>query len=153
MEGTEELDLPTRDIADATEMTTVNEVEEEGMTPVTGAMLKDGTYEVKVKSSSSMFRIAEAMLTVKDGEMTAVLTMGGKSYTWMYMDATDKIAAAADSDFIPYGVDGDGAFTFTVPVEALDKGIACAAYSKNKDQWYARTLLFRADSLPEGALK
>ena len=151
IEGTEQLDLPTRDIADATEMTTVSEVEEEGMTPVTGAMLKDGTYEVKVKSSSSMFRIAEAQLTVKDGEMTAVLTMGGKSYTWMYMDATDKIAAAADSDFIPNGVDGDGAFTFTVPVEALDKGIVCAAYSKNKDQWYARTLLFRADSLPEEA--
>ena len=37
--------------------------------------------------------------------------------------------------------------TYTVPVEALDEGIVCAAYSKNKDQWYARTLLFRYDSL------
>ena len=34
------------------------------------------------------------------------------------------------------------------PVEALDKGIPCAAFSKNKEIWYDRTLVFRADSLP-----
>ncbi len=152
IEGAQTVDLPKRDIADASDMTTVKEVEEEGMTPITADKLKEGTYTVKVKSSSSMFKIVDAQLTVKDGAMTAVLTMSGKSYTWMFMDATDKIAAAADSDFIPYETDGDGAFTFTVPVKALDEGIPCAAYSKNKDKWYARTLLFRADSLPEGAL-
>ena len=38
----------------------------------------------------------------------------------------------------------------TVPVEALDQGIPCAAFSK-KEKWYDRTLLFRAGSLPEEA--
>ena len=33
-------------------------------------------------------------------------------------------------------------------MEALDKGIPCAAFSKNKEIWYDRTLVFRADSLP-----
>ena len=47
----------------------------------------------------------------------------------------------------------DDEYSFTIPVEALDASIACASYSKNKDQWYARSILFRADSLPEGALK
>ena len=43
------------------------------------------------------------------------------------------------------------AHTFTVPVEALDSGIACAAFSKKKEIWYDRTLVFRADSLPMDA--
>ena len=144
--------MPTRDLADKTDYTAVKDVEEEGMTAITGDKVKDGTYDVEVKSSSSMFRITNAKLTVKSGKMTAVLTLSGKSYTWMFADGTDKIAAAADSDFIAYKEDADGAFTFEVPVEALDKGLSFAAYSKNKDQWYARTLLFRADSLPAEAL-
>ena len=49
------------------------------------------------------------------------------------------------------GVATDGGMSYTIPVEALDEGIACAAYSKNKDQWYARTLLFRYDSLEAAA--
>ena len=33
-------------------------------------------------------------------------------------------------------------------MEALDQGVACAAWSRNKELWYDRTLVFRADSLP-----
>ena len=32
---------------------------------------------------------------------------------------------------------------FEIPVEALDKGIECAAYSKKKETWYDRTLVVR----------
>ena len=46
----------------------------------------------------------------------------------------------------------DGAHTFTVPVEALNKVIDVAAFSKNKQQWYDRQLVFRADSIPEDAI-
>ena len=38
-----------------------------------------------------------------------------------------------------------------MPVEALDKGIDCAAYSKRKEMWYDRTLVFCASSLPQEA--
>ena len=151
MEGGATLDLPTRDIADATDMTTVKDVEEEGMTPVTA--VKDGVYEnVKVKTSSSMFKIVDATLTVKDGKMTAVVTMSGKSYTWFFMGSTEELVKADDSAFIPYKENADGSYTFEIPVEALDQAIVCASYSKNKDQWYPRAILFRADSLPEGAI-
>ena len=151
MGAEESADMPTRKLADDTDYTAVKEVEEEGMTPITGDKVKDGTYEIKGKSSSSMFHVSDAVLTVKDGKMSVTFTTT-KSYTWMFMGGTDKIAAAADSEFIPGVVNADGAMTFTIPVEALDQGIACAAYSKNKDQWYSRSLLFRADSLPEGAI-
>ena len=140
-----EMLVPKRDLADASDMTAVDEVVEEGMTPITGDRIADGTYKVEVKSSSSMFKVTNAVLTVKDGKMTATFNTT-KSYTWMFMGATDKIAAADLSDF-QEGKLVDGAMTYTIPVEALDQGIVCAAYSRNKDQWYARTLLFRYDSL------
>ncbi len=142
---------PTRDLADKTDYTSVKEVEEEGMTPVTADMIKDGTYDIKAKSSSSMFRVNDPKLTVKDGKMTVTFTTT-KTYTWFFNGPTDKIADAADDAFLA-GKETDAGLSYTIDIEALDQGIACAAYSKNKDQWYARTLLFRADSLPEGALK
>ena len=40
-----------------------------------------------------------------------------------------------------------------MPVEALDQGLPCAAFSRKKEKWYDRTLLFRADSLPLEAWK
>ena len=100
-----------------------------------------------------MFKITGAKLTVKDGKMTAVITMSGKSYTWFFMGEKEKIANAADSEFIPFVEAADGTYTFEIPVEALDQVIPCAAYSKNKDAWYPRNILFDADTLPEGALK
>ena len=143
----------TSDVADASQMTTVEEVVEDGMTPVYAADLLNGEYPVAFKSSSSMFRIESAVLTVKDGEMTAVLTMGGKSYLYVYPGTAQAAAAADEGAYIPFAENADGAHTFTVPVEALDAPVSCAAYSKNKELWYNRTLLFRADSLPVGAFR
>ena len=138
-------------VASADDMTTVEEVVEEDMTPVYADQLVDGTYEVTVDSSSSMFNITSCLLTVEDGEMTAVMTMGGTGYLYVYMGTGEEAAEADSSDFISYEENEDGTHSFTVPVEALDFGISCAAFSKNREMWYDRTLVFRADSLPEEA--
>ena len=45
----------------------------------------------------------------------------------------------------------DGSHSFVVPVEALDQATSCAAFSKKKELWYDRTLVFRADGLPAQA--
>lgn len=126
----------------------VEDVVEEGMTPIYGSDLKDGIYDVTVDSSSSMFSITKCALTVSDGKMSAVMTMSGKGYLYVFMGSGDEAAAADESSFIPFVEDENGDHTFTVPVEALDSGISCAAFSKKKEIWYDRTLLFRADSLP-----
>lgn len=126
----------------------VEEVVEEGMTPIYAGSLKDGTYDVTVDSSSAMFNITKCSLTVSDGKMSAVMTMSGKGYLYVFMGSGDEAAEAEESSFIPYVEDENGDHTFTVPVEALDSGISCAAFSKKKKIWYDRTLLFRADSLP-----
>ena len=65
------------EVATAEEMTTHEEVVEEGMVPITGDKIKDGTYPIAVASNSTMFNITDCTLTVKDGEMTARRQLAG----------------------------------------------------------------------------
>lgn len=127
------------------------EVVEDGMTPVTADMLQPGDYEVTVDSSSSMFSITSCTLHVTDSGMTADMTMSGTGYLYLYMGTVEEAQSADEKDRIPFTENADGTHTFTVPVTALDAGIECAAFSKKKEIWYGRTLLFRADSLPSDA--
>jgi len=69
------------------------------------------------------------------------------------MGTGEEAVAANEEDCIPFEENAEGEHTFTVPVEALDKGIPCAAFSKSKEMWYDRTLVFRADSLPMDAFQ
>lgn len=138
-------------VASAGEMTTVEEVVETGMTPVYASELKDGTYEVEMKSSSSMFKVDRCELRVENGTMQAVLYMTSQSYLYLYAGTAEEAAAASEEDYIPREDAGDGMGSYTLPVEALDTGISCAAFSKKREKWYDRTLLFRADSLPQDA--
>ncbi len=151
--GTETAESASADdqVATAAEMTTPEDVVEDWMQPITGNQIQNGVYDIKVDSSSSMFNIVDCQLLVQDGNMTAVMTMSGTGYLYLYMGTGEEAVQASEDTYIPYKENAEGAHTYTVPVEALDKGIACAAFSKNKEKWYDRTLVFRADSLPTGA--
>ena len=65
----------------------------------------------------------------------------------------EEAEKAGEADYIQAEESADGKNIFEIPVEALDKGIDCAAYSKKKETWYDRTLVVRADSLPADAYK
>lgn len=140
-------------VASADEMATVEDVVDENMTPIYGTQIKDGTYPIEVESSSSMFRIVECELTVKDGEMTAVMTMSGDGYLRLYMGTGEEAVEASEEDYIYYEEDSEGRQTYEIPVEALDMGIDCTAWSKRKEKWYDRTLVFKAATLPQQALE
>lgn len=124
------------------------EVGEEGMEPVYGEALKDGSYEIQVDSSSSMFRITECRLTVQDGKMTARMIMGGTGYEKIFSGTGEEAASASESEYIPYEELEDGRHSFCFPVPALDQKISCSAFSRKKQMWYDRDLVFRSDSLP-----
>ena len=151
-EETGEEPARTDQVASAGEMTTVEDVVEDWMVPIAADRLKEGTYPVAVDSSSSMFKIASSELTVAGGSMTAVLNINSTSYLYLYMGTAEEAAAAPEEDFISPVENAEGQNAFTVPVEALDKGIEVAAFSRKKEKWYDRTLVFRADSLPAEAL-
>ena len=119
--------------------------------PVSASGLNSGTYAITVDSNSSMFRVTDCALTVADGKMTAEMTMSGTGYLYVYPGTAEQAAAAPDADYIPFTETAEGAHTFTIPVAALNTGVPCAAFSKNRQTWYDRTLLFRADSLPPEA--
>ena len=145
----------TSKVAGAGDMAAVEEVVEEGMIPVASSGLVPGTYKVKVDSSSSMFRITDCELTVPEGEdvMQAFLTLSGSSYLYLFPGTAEEAAAADASEYIEAGENAEGKNTFLFPVEAVDFGVPCAAFSKNKEMWYDRTLVFRADSLPLSAFR
>lgn len=128
-----------------------NKAEAEEETPVYGKELKDGTYSISVDSSSDKFRVTACDLTVSDGKMTAVMTMGGTGYLKVYMGTGEEALKAGEEDFIPFQETKDGLHTFQVPVEALDKKVDCAAFSKRKETWYDRVLVFKSDLLPAEA--
>ena len=151
--GAEKAPAASREVADASQMTTVEDVVEDGMVPIAGEVLLDGDYTVAADCSSSMFRIVEAVLHASDGKLSATITMSGTSYLYVYPGTAAEAAAAEESAWVGYTEDSEGRYCFTIPVEALDAGISCAAYSRNKDLWYDRTLLFRADSLPTEAFR
>jgi len=60
------------------------------MVPVEADALKDGVYPVEVDSSSSMFHITEAELTVADGKMSAKLTLSGSGYGKVFMGTGEE---------------------------------------------------------------
>lgn len=140
-------------IADASEKAEAINVVEDSMVAISGEALKDGEYTVTVDSSSSMFRITDCVLQVKEGRMTAVMTMGGSGYAYLYPGTPEEAAGASEDQLIPCEEKKNGDNFFTFPIEALDAGVNCAAFSKKKEQWYDRVLVFRADSLPEEAFK
>ena len=90
-----------------------------------------------------MFRVTECELTVKDGAMEAVMTMGGTGYLKLYMGTGAEAEEGDESGFIPYIEQADGTHAFKVPVEALDQEIACSAFSRKKEAWYDRVLVFQ----------
>ena len=108
--------------------------------------LTDGNYQVDVDTGNKMFKVTNCILTAEKGKMYAVITLSGTGYDYLYMGPAADAAEAAAKDYISYVADEAGKYTYKVPVESLDKGIAVAAHSIKNDKWYDRTLIFSSAS-------
>ncbi len=139
-------------IADESERLKPVDLFDDSRIPVFGGDVLDGEYEVKVSSSSSMFRIEKALLTVKDGDMSAVLTLGGKGYTKLFMGTGEQAVAADESEYSEAVPDQNEKLTFKVNVDALNQVLECTGFSRRKKKWYDHQILFDASSMPEKVL-
>lgn len=139
-------------VAGEEEKAPAQKVGKEGMTPVYGTDIADGTYPIEVESSSSMFRIVNAELTVSEGKMSAVITLGGKGYLKLFMGTGEEAVAAEESAYANYIENAEGAYTYEIPVEALNKELECTGFSKRKEKWYDHQICFDASTLPAEAL-
>lgn len=143
--------LDTSHVADASDMTTVDEVDESGE-PVSADLLTDGVYEIGVESSSSMFKISSVLLNVENGSMYADLIMDGDGYLYLYPGSAEEAAQADAEDFVYPEKNEEGKTVFQhFPLEKLGVGVPCAAFSRKKEQWYPRTLVFQPAMLPASA--
>lgn len=139
------------DVASGDETAAEQTIDTVGLVPVSAADLKEGTYDISVESSSSMFKITACALTVQDGAMTARMTMGGTGYLYVYMGTGEEASKVPESDLISFEENSDGTHSFTVPVEALNEVLPCAAFSRKKEKWYDRELVFEASGIPADA--
>ena len=116
-------------------------------TKIPSGACENGIYNVDVTSSSSMFRVVGCTLTSKNGKMTAVLTLSGTGYDYLFAGTGEQAAKADSSKWIPYTVNADGKYTYEIPVESLDQGLSVAAFSHKRQTWYDRTLTFESATL------
>lgn len=126
--------------------------ESETPAPVHGNQVADGVYPIEVTSSSSMFRIVDAQLTVEGGEMSAVLTLSGTGYEKLFMGTGEEALAGTDEQCIYFVEDAEGKYTYNIPVPALDAEVAVAAFSIRKQTWYDRVLVFQSAQIPQDAI-
>ena len=96
-------------------------------TPSTKQKLKDGTYKVLSTTCRVMFYLnpkdedpTYSILTIKDGKMTATITLSGDGYDYVYMGTPAQAKKAGKKNWIKAKV-VNGYYTFTIPVSALDK--------------------------------
>ena len=112
------------------------------------AVPANGVYSINVKSSASMVRVTSCELTVENGTMTAKLNLSGDGYEKLFLGTAEQADSSSQDDWCMWSdEDGDGKYSYTVAVEALDTPIDCAAYSFKRERWYDRQLTFQSDTL------
>ena len=145
-------------VASESEMLVPQKVGTDSMIPVRAADIAGGDYEIEVESSSSMFRIAKSILHVKDGKMSATLSMSGKGYSKLFLGTAEEASDSKGAgEILPLASDSsqgaeNAPIVFEIPVSTLNSSIECAAFSVRKKKWYDREILFDASSLPEKSL-
>ena len=114
----------------------------------------DGIYSAEATTNAAMFKVVGVKLTAKNGKMTAVITLSGSGYDYLYM-GTGKDAAAesgawiASTGKVDYTLDGETktGMQFEIPVEALDQEFAVAAHAVKSGKWYDRAITIASSSL------
>ena len=142
----------TSGVADSSDYIQQDAVGEAGMVPLYAADLKEGSYKIECETSSSMFPVPSCTLTVQDGKLLAEMVMGGHGYLYLFMGTGEEAAAAPEKALTPLENNAAGKAAGTVEIEALNKELPCSAFSKNKEKWYERTVVFSAKKLPREAV-
>lgn len=123
-------------------------------TPTPSNVPSDGIYSTTAETGASMFKVVGVKLTVKNGKMSAVITLSGEGYDYLYMGtATD--AATHTGNWIKYS--GSAAYTldgetktgrtYEIPVSALDTPLTIASHSERQKKWYDRTVTISSKNL------
>lgn len=123
-------------------------------TPAPSNVPSDGIYSTTAETGASMFKVVGVKLTVKNGKMSAVITLSGEGYDYLYM-GTAADAATHTDNWIKYsgtatytlGDETKTGRTYTMPVSALDTPLTIASHSERQQKWYNRTITISSKNL------
>ena len=116
----------------------------------------DGVYTTTAETGTTMFRVVEIILTVKNGKMSAEITLSGTGYDYLYMGTAAEAAAVQENQWIkcnnsskPYVEKGENKTgrTYTIPISSLDTPIVMASHSERYKKWYDRSITVSLNNL------
>ncbi len=103
----------------------------------------DGIYSTSSETGVAMFKIVDTILTVKDGEMTAKITLSGTGNVRLYMGSKENAAQNSGDWIEPCETvtldSGKEGYVFQIPVSALDTEISLASQGKSGN-WFDRKI-------------
>lgn len=102
-------------------------------------LIDGASYKATAETGESMFKVVDCVVKSTESGMTAVITLSGTGYDYLYMGTAEEAAKADQSSYIKYKEVG-GKYTYEIPVEALNTGIKVASHSIRKNKWYDRTV-------------
>lgn len=115
----------------------------------------DGVYTTTISTGAEMFRVVATILTVKNGKMSAEITLSGTGYDYLYM-GTAAEAAGNESQwigckdeqksYIENGEEKTGR-SYIIPISTLDTPLAMASHSVKRDRWYDRSITVSSKDL------
>lgn len=123
-------------------------------TPVPSNVPSDGIYSTTAETGASMFKVVGVKLTVKNGKMSAIITLSGEGYDYLYMGTAADAATHTDNwikysgtDTYTLGDETKTGRTYTMPVSALDTPLTIASHSERQQKWYNRTITISSKNL------
>ena len=79
--------------------------------------------------------------------MTAVLTMSGSGYGYLYQGTSAEADSVPVEAWTPYFENADGQHRFAIEIPYLDAELPMAAWSIRYEKWYDRTLQFFSNTM------
>ena len=118
-------------------------------------VLADGIYSAEVETGQAMFKVVNCVITSEDGKMTAVITLSGTGYDYLYQGTAEEAYAADGEGWIPFQVDPEtGKYTYTLELTSVTEPVGVAARSaryasegRGEAAWLDRTLTFVQESI------
>ena len=108
--------------------------------------LTDGNYQVNAEAGGKMIRVTNCVMTVKNGQMTAAVTLSGRGYNRIYLGDVKDAPNDESNWILPDSLLAEQ-YTFQIPVEKLDEVMTIAVHTTKSNKWDTRTLTFHSEGM------
>ena len=109
-------------------------------------IIADGNYQVNAEAGGKMIRVTNCVMTVKNGQMTAAVTLSGRGYNRIYLGDVNDAPNDESNWILPDSLLAEQ-YTFQIPVEKLDAVMTIAVHTTKSNKWDTRTLTFHSEGM------